>query len=67
MTLTPVLLALAATGGLMTTLQTGLVIRFLGKKRPFAPGRREPAASASRPAAFHGDAARLDPQAPLRA
>ena len=54
MTLTLVLLALAAAGGLVTTLQTGLVLRFLTRKRPFAPGPRERAASASRPAASTG-------------
>jgi ceramide glucosyltransferase len=49
MTLTLALLVLAAAGGLMTTFQTGLVLRFLGKKRPFAHGPRERAASAFRP------------------
>ncbi len=54
--ITTILLALAAIGAVLTTVQTGLVVRFLGKRkhkpRPFAPGRREPAASASLPAAF---------------
>jgi len=49
MTLTIALLVLAAAGGLVTTLQTGLVLRFLGRKRPFAPGPRERAASVFRP------------------
>jgi ceramide glucosyltransferase len=49
MTLTLALLVLAAAGALMTTFQTGLVLRFLRRKRPFAPGPRERAASASRP------------------
>jgi len=53
-TLTLILLAVAALGGLVTTLQTGLVLGFLGKKRPFAPGPRERAASSSRPAASTG-------------
>ena len=52
MTLTLALLVLAAAGALMTTFQTGLALRFLGRKRPFAPGPRERAASASRPAGF---------------
>lgn len=51
MTLTLALLLLAAAGGLMTTFQTGLVLRFLGRKPPFEPGPRKRAASASRPAA----------------
>jgi ceramide glucosyltransferase len=50
MTLTLALLLLAAAGGLMTTFQTGLVLRFLGRRRPFAPGPRGRAESASRPA-----------------
>ncbi len=54
MTLTLVLLALAAAGGLVTTFQTGLVIRFLRKTRPFAPRPRERAAGASRQAASTG-------------
>ncbi len=49
MTLTLALLVLAAAGGLMTTFQAALVLRFLGRKRPFAPGPRERAASAFRP------------------
>ena len=50
MNLTAVLLALAAAGAVLTTVQAGLVVRFLRRKaRPFAPGRRGPAASASRP------------------
>ena len=49
MTLTLALLVLAAAGGLMTTFQPGLVLRFLGRRRPFAPGPRERAASAFRP------------------
>lgn len=48
MTLTLILLALAAAGALLTTFQTGLVLRFLGRRRPFAPGPRERAASAFR-------------------
>ena len=52
MTLTTVLLAVAAAGAVLTTVQTGLVVRFLKGRRPFAVGRREPAASASRPDAF---------------
>jgi ceramide glucosyltransferase len=48
-TLTLALLLLAAAGGLVTTFQTGLVLRFLGRKRPFVPGPRGRAASASRP------------------
>jgi ceramide glucosyltransferase len=53
MTLTIVLLAVAVAGATLTTIQTGLVVRFLGRKsRPFAGGRREPAASASRPGDF---------------
>lgn len=50
MTLTLALLVLAAAGAFMTTFQTGLVLRFLGRKRPFAPGPRERAASAFLPA-----------------
>ncbi|MCM3876629.1 MAG: glycosyltransferase [Thermoanaerobaculia bacterium] len=49
MTLTTVLLALAAAGAVLTTVQTGLVVRFLRRRRPFAGGRREPATSVSRP------------------
>jgi ceramide glucosyltransferase len=49
MTLTIALLVLAAAGGLTTTFQTGLVLRFLGRKRPFAPGPRERAESVFRP------------------
>jgi ceramide glucosyltransferase len=33
----------------LTTFQAGLVLRFLGRRRPFAPGPRERAASAFRP------------------
>ncbi len=55
MTLTTVLLAVAAIGAVLTTVQTGLVVRLLRKgkatPRPFARGRREPAANAFRPAA----------------
>jgi ceramide glucosyltransferase len=54
MTLTLALLVLAAAGGLMTTFQTGLVLRFLGKKRPFVPGPLQRAANASRPDASTG-------------
>jgi ceramide glucosyltransferase len=50
MTLTTVLLAVAAAGAVLTTVQTGLVARFLRRRRPFAAGRPEPATSASRPA-----------------
>ena len=46
-----VLLALAAAGGVVTTVQTGLVLRFLRRRRPFAAGPRGRAASGSRPAA----------------
>jgi ceramide glucosyltransferase len=53
MTLTTVLLALTAAGAVVTTVQTGLVVRFLrGRRRPFAGGRSEPAVSASRQDAF---------------
>lgn len=54
MTLTLALLVLAAAGALMTTFQTGLVLRFLGRKRPFVGGPRGRAASASRPGASTG-------------
>jgi ceramide glucosyltransferase len=54
MTLTLALLALAAAAGLMTTFQAGLVLRFLGKKRPFVPGPLRRAANASRPGASTG-------------
>ena len=58
-TLTIALLAVAALGAVLTTVQTGLVVRFLGRKsRPFAGGRREPAASASRP----GDSTTTSPR-----
>jgi ceramide glucosyltransferase len=50
-TLTLALLLLAAAGGLMTTFQTGLVLRFLGRRRFFVLGPRGRATSASRPAA----------------
>ena len=50
MTLTTVLLAVAAAGAVLTTVQTGLVVRFLRRRRPFEAGRLGPAASASRPA-----------------
>ena len=50
MTLTTALLAFAAAGAVLTTVQTGLVVRFFRRRaRPFSPGRREPAASAFRP------------------
>jgi ceramide glucosyltransferase len=53
MTLTTVLLAVALAaslaGAVLTTVQTGLAVRFLRRRRPFAAGRPEPAASASRP------------------
>ncbi|HEX5854200.1 MAG TPA: glycosyltransferase [Thermoanaerobaculia bacterium] len=65
MTFTTVLLALAVIGAVLTTVQTGLVVRLLGKKRPFAPGRREPAASASRPAAFTTTSPRVSILKPL--
>ncbi len=48
MTFTLALLLLAAAGGLVTTFQTGLVLRFLGRKRPFAPGPRGRAESGFR-------------------
>ena len=50
MTLTTVLLAVAAIGAVLTTVQTGLVVRFLRGKasRPFAR------AGASRPRALSG-------------
>jgi len=69
MTVTAVLLAVAAAGAILTTLQTGLVVRFLRKKdrgqRPFAPGRREPAASASRQAASTATSPRVSILKPL--
>jgi ceramide glucosyltransferase len=49
MTLTTVLLAVAAVGAVLTTVQTGLVVRFLRRRRPFAADRLEPATSAFRP------------------
>jgi ceramide glucosyltransferase len=61
-----VLLAIAAAGAVLTTVQTGLVVRFLRRKaRPFAAGRREPAMSASRPAASTTTSPRVSILKPL--
>jgi ceramide glucosyltransferase len=69
MTLTTVLLAVAAVGAILTTVQTGLVVRLLRKRdrkpRPFTPGRREPAASGFRPAAFTTTSPRVSILKPL--
>lgn len=66
MTFTAVFLAIAALGAALTTLQTGLVVRFLRRRRrPFDAGRREPAASAFRPAAFIPAAPRVSILKPL--
>lgn len=65
-TLTIALLAVAAAGAVLTTLQTGLVVRFLRRtSRPFAAGRREPAASASRPGDFTTTSPRVSILKPL--
>jgi ceramide glucosyltransferase len=50
MSVTVVLVVLAAVGAVVTSIQTGLVLRFLGRRRPFAAGPRERAASGSPPA-----------------
>lgn len=51
MTFTTVLLALAAAGAVLTTVQTGLVVRFLRRRRrPFAGCRQAPATRTFRPA-----------------
>jgi ceramide glucosyltransferase len=65
MTLTAVLLALAAIGAVLTTVQTGLVFRLLRRKHPFAGGRREPAASGFRPDAFTATPPRVSILKPL--
>jgi ceramide glucosyltransferase len=69
MTLTTALLAVAAIGAFLTTVQTGLVVRLLRKRnrkiRPFAGGRREPAANDSRPAAFTATPSRVSILKPL--
>ncbi len=63
--LTAVFLSLAAIGAVLTTVQAGLVVRLLGRKRPFAPGRHEPAANGSRPAAFTTTSPRVSILKPL--
>lgn len=66
MTITTVLLAVAAAGAVLTTLQAGLVVRFLRRRRgPFAGGRREPAANGFRPADFTRTSPRVSILKPL--
>ena len=68
MTLTNVLLAVAAIGAVLTTLQTGLVVRLFRRRRPFARGPARAGRERFPPAAFTATVASgLDPQAAVRA